>query len=57
MLWHLEERTVAPVAEPIEHATVEQRGRRGGAVLQTLGRRVHCEHYVQVAHYLTSEPV
>lgn len=49
--------TVAPVTEPVEHATVEESGTGGCAVLKTLRGRVHGEHDVQVLHHLASEPL
>ncbi|GJC94168.1 hypothetical protein ColKHC_02994 [Colletotrichum higginsianum] len=52
----LEEGLIGPVAEPVEHATVEQGGTGRGLGSETAFWRVHREHDVQVLDNLLSEP-
>eukprot|EP00160_Parvularia_atlantis_P015941 Unigene4815_Nuclearia_a/m.14725 Unigene4815_Nuclearia_a/g.14725 ORF Unigene4815_Nuclearia_a/g.14725 Unigene4815_Nuclearia_a/m.14725 type:complete len:362 (+) Unigene4815_Nuclearia_a:2868-3953(+) len=57
LLAHLVVGLQRPVAEPVEHAAVEQSGRRRRAAAQAALRRIHREDDVQVAHHLRREPL
>lgn len=54
---HLEQGRVGPIAEPVEHATIEQGGGGRGTILQAVRRWVHREDDVQIAHDLLREPL
>ena len=54
---NLEQSLVRPVSKPIEYATIEQRRRRSRLGRQSILRRVHGKHHVQVLDNLPSKPL
>lgn len=55
-MYDLEEGIVGPITEPVEDASIEERGRRRGAILESVGVGVHGEDDVKVLHDLAREP-
>ena len=49
---HLVQGRVRPVAEPVQHTSVEQGWRGGRSLAEVVARRVHREHDVQISNYL-----